>query len=78
MIPLFSKGALPMAPLSRLLSNLVVFASALLTLVVDAVGFLRLCMRSPTALAAENLFLRKQLGLAAASCSVYNPNLPAL
>ena len=63
MIPLFPKGALPMTPLLRLLSNLVVFAFALLTLVVDAVRFLWLCMRSPTALAAENLFLRKQLAL---------------
>src|SRR2546428_167848 len=63
MIPLLPKGALPMTPLSRLLSNLVLFASTLLTLVVDAVRFLRLCVRSPTALAAENLFLRKQLAL---------------
>ena len=35
----------------------------LLTLVVDVVRFLRLCLRSPTALAAENLFLRKQLAM---------------
>jgi putative transposase len=32
-----------------------------LTLIVDAAQFLRLCLRSPAALAAENLFLRKQL-----------------
>jgi transposase InsO family protein len=36
---------------------------ALLTLLVDAACFLRLGLRSPTALAAENLFLRKQLAL---------------
>src|SRR3989441_8188225 len=29
----------------------------------DALTFLRLCLRSPAAVAAENLFLRKQLGL---------------
>src|SRR5437867_3349043 len=30
---------------------------------VDVLLFCRLCLRSPVALAAENLFLRKQLGL---------------
>jgi transposase InsO family protein len=35
----------------------------LLTLLVDAARFLRLGLRSPAALAAENLFLRKQLAL---------------
>ena len=35
----------------------------LLTLIVDAAQFLRLCLRSPAALAAENLFLRKQLAM---------------
>ena len=30
---------------------------------IDVVMFCRLCLRSPAALAAENLFLRKQLGL---------------
>jgi hypothetical protein len=34
-----------------------------LTLVVDAAQFLRLCLRSPATLAAENLFLRKQLAM---------------
>jgi putative transposase len=34
-----------------------------LHLLLDAVRFLRLCLHSPTALAAENLFLRKQLAL---------------
>jgi hypothetical protein len=32
-------------------------------LLLDAVRFLRLCLRPGTALAAENLFLRKQLAL---------------
>src|SRR4029434_7949874 len=63
MIPMFPKGALPMTPLSCLLSNLILCVSTLLTLVVDVMRFLRLCLRSPTTLAAENLFLRKQLAL---------------
>jgi len=33
------------------------------TLLGDSLQFLRLCLRFPTALAAENLFLRKQLAL---------------
>src|SRR6266496_985870 len=32
-------------------------------ILIDVVMFCRLCLRSPAALAAENLFLRKQLGL---------------
>jgi putative transposase len=35
----------------------------LLLLLGDACRYLRLCLRSPAALAAENLFLRKQLAL---------------
>src|SRR5437016_10702016 len=38
-------------------------AYMLLTLLVDATCYLMLCLRPPTALAAENLFLRKQLAL---------------
>jgi len=34
-----------------------------LRVLADSVTFLRLCIRSPAALAAENLFLRKQLSL---------------
>jgi putative transposase len=34
-----------------------------LTLLADVARFLRLCLRSPTSLAAENLFLRKHLAL---------------
>jgi hypothetical protein len=35
----------------------------LCTLLLDAMRFLQCCLRSPAALAAENLFLRKQLAL---------------
>ena len=37
--------------------------STLWLLLADALRFLQLCLRPPTALAAENLFLRKQLAL---------------
>jgi hypothetical protein len=47
----------------RLLHHLVQLTCTLLTLLVDAAHFLWLCLHSPTALAAENLFLRKQLAL---------------
>jgi putative transposase len=57
------RGALKMPRLPCLLCNLVQLAYALLTLLAAALRFLRLCLRSPAALAAENLFLRKQLAL---------------
>ena len=47
----------------RLLHHLVQLTCTLLTLLVDAAHFLWLCLHVPTALAAENLFLRKQLAL---------------
>src|ERR687887_1365250 len=47
----------------HLFRQLVQLSSLLLTLLGDVVRFLRLCVRSPAALAAENLFLRKQLAL---------------
>src|SRR3989454_7510835 len=47
----------------RQFRQLVQLSSLLLTLLGDVVRFLRLCLRSPAALAAENLFLRKQLAL---------------
>jgi Homeodomain-like domain len=50
-----------MPSLSRLRQHLMLLASTLLALGVDAVRFLRLCLRSHTSLAAENLFLRIQL-----------------
>jgi transposase InsO family protein len=46
-----------------LFRHLVQFPCILLTLLGDGVRFLRLCLRSPASLAAENLFLRKQLAL---------------
>jgi putative transposase len=43
--------------------HLVQLAGTLLTLLVDAFRYVGLCLRSPAALAVENLFLRKQLAL---------------
>src|SRR5438128_7347867 len=48
---------------TRLLHHVLQLAGTLLTLLGDVVRFLRLCVRSPAALAAENLFLRTQLAL---------------
>ena len=48
---------------SCLLHHLVLLAWILPTLLGDVAHFLWLCRRSPAALAAENLFLRKQLAL---------------
>ena len=47
----------------RLLRHAWPVAATLLTLVVDAGRFFRLWLRSPAQLAAENVFLRKQLAL---------------
>ena len=63
MITLSQKDALRMLRVPRLLHHLVQLTRTLLTLLVDAAHFLWLCLHSPTALAAENLFLRKQLAL---------------
>jgi hypothetical protein len=52
-----------MASLTRTIRHLVQSAVMLCTLVINAAGTLRLCLRSPTTLAAENLFLRKELAL---------------
>jgi hypothetical protein len=46
-----------------LLRNLIPLAYTLLRLLGDALHFLLLCLRPSAALAAENLFLRKQLAL---------------
>jgi putative transposase len=46
-----------------LLRHVVPLACTLLMLLMDAWRFLRLCLRPSPALAAENLFLRKQLAL---------------
>ena len=45
------------------LSALVELVGNVLSVFIDALVFFRLTLRSPSALAAENLFLRKQLGL---------------
>jgi hypothetical protein len=52
-----------MACLIRTIRHLAQSAVMLCTLVITAAGFLRLCLRSSAALAAENLFLRQQLTL---------------
>src|SRR5690349_8593997 len=57
------EGHLPMRTLLSLLSNFSQATSTLHMLLVDTLHFLRLCLRPPTALAAENLFLCKQLAL---------------
>ena len=49
--------------LSPRFRHFVQLTAVLLTLVVDAMRFLRLCLRLRPTLAAENLFLRKQLAL---------------
>ena len=54
---------LAMTRYARWLRNLMSFACLLVTLVCDAVRFLLLCLRPSPALAAENLYLRKQLAL---------------
>ena len=52
----------------RLFHPLMQCSGLLLTLLVDIVHFLRLCLCSPAALAAENPFLRKQLALYQERC----------
>ena len=49
--------------LSHRFRHFMQLTAVLLTLIVDAVRFLRLCLRLRPTLAAENLFLRKQLAL---------------
>jgi putative transposase len=48
---------------TRLPHHLIQLAGTLLTLLVDALRYVGFCLRSPATLAAENLFLRKQLAL---------------
>jgi putative transposase len=52
-----------MTHLMRLIRHLGQFISMLPMLLADGLRYFGLCLRSPTALAAENLFLRKQLAL---------------
>jgi len=63
MIPLLQKGALYMSSVSLYLRHVVPVAYTLAMLFVAVVHFLRFSLRLPIALAAENLFLRKQLAL---------------
>jgi putative transposase len=48
---------------TRLLHNMSHLTGTLLTLLADVIHFLRLCLRPSAVLAAENLFLRKQLAV---------------
>ena len=52
-----------MRKISDLLHDVYQLAPMLLSLIVDAICYLGLCLRPSPALAAENLFLRKQLAL---------------
>jgi transposase InsO family protein len=61
--PVLQKDALAMMRSPHLFRHFVQSSRILLTLLGDMVRFLRLCLRPPTALAAETLFLRKQLAL---------------
>src|SRR6058998_3504483 len=60
---MIQRDTMTMQKLSHRLHHLMQLTTMLLTLVVDVVRFLRLCLRPPAALAAENLFLRKLLAL---------------
>jgi len=53
------EGALHMSSAPLFLCHVVQCAYTLLTVLGDAARFLRLSLRSPAALAAKNLFLRK-------------------
>jgi hypothetical protein len=50
-----------MTRLPHLVRHLMQLAGTLLILLVDALQYVGLCLHSPAALAAETLFLRKQL-----------------
>src|SRR4029453_3579081 len=63
MMLLSQEGAVGMMGVPRLLHHLVQLVRILLALLGNTARFLRLCLRPPAALAAENLFLRKQLAL---------------
>src|SRR5262249_41880270 len=63
MMLLSQEGALDMLGILRLLHSLVQLLFILLALLVDSARLLLLCLRPAPVLAAENLFLRKQLAL---------------
>jgi hypothetical protein len=56
-------GYTAMTRLTRTIRHLTRSAIMLCTCVITAAGSLRLCLRAPTALTAENLFLREQVAL---------------
>jgi predicted signal transduction protein with EAL and GGDEF domain len=58
-----SEGLIMMRNISGKFRHFCQLASMLLSLIVDAVCYLGLCIRPSPAMAAENLFLRKQLAL---------------
>jgi hypothetical protein len=60
---MLQRDTLAMTRFTSLLHHVLHVAGMLLALWVDVVRFRRLCLRPSTALAAENLFLRKQLAL---------------
>jgi putative transposase len=55
------RDTLAMTRYTRLPHHLIQLAGTLLTLLVDALRYVGFCLRSPATLAAESLFLRKQL-----------------
>ena len=63
---------------TRLLYHVLHLVGTLLTLLIDVVRFLRFCLRPDPVLAAENLFLRKQLAFyrSATSHLAVSPMLP--
>jgi hypothetical protein len=80
-----------MAKFPHWLCHLQQLAGTLLTVLVDVLRYVALCLHSPAALAAENLFLRKHLlvlrgnfcahagpGSVPCPCGVLPPALPAL
>jgi hypothetical protein len=60
---MLQRDAVVMTRCTHVLRNLLQLACALLALLVDGVSFLGLCLRPSPSLAAETLFLRKQLAL---------------
>src|SRR5262249_29897110 len=62
-LPMLQRGTLAMTRFTPLLHTVRHLAGTLLMLLVDVVRFLSLCLRPSAVLAAENLFLRKQLAL---------------
>jgi hypothetical protein len=57
-----------MMRLPPMLHSIEQLVCTLLTLLIDVVRYCGLCFRAPTALVAENLFLRKQLALYQERC----------